>query len=133
LRGDLELMPQLAETGLCDAAKDISMAGTLGTALMLLECSEMGARIDLDRIPGPVDVPLARWLTAFPSFGYLLSVREENVEYVQGLFTARSLACMSIGTVDASRKVVVEQGGEVALLWDFSAEAFIVAAAEATQ
>ncbi|MBW9140015.1 hypothetical protein JNB70_25225, partial [Rhizobium pusense] len=34
LRDDLELLPQLAEGGLCDAAKDISMAGVLGTALM---------------------------------------------------------------------------------------------------
>jgi AIR synthase-related protein len=34
LRDDLELLPRLAESGLCDAAKDISMAGTLGTALM---------------------------------------------------------------------------------------------------
>ena len=53
LRGDLELLPQLAEDGLCDAAKDISMAGTLGTALMLLECSQVGARIDLDAHSAP--------------------------------------------------------------------------------
>ena len=47
LRADLELLPMLAESGLCDAAKDISMAGALGTALMLLECSRVGASIDL--------------------------------------------------------------------------------------
>src|SRR5690606_31856077 len=39
LRADLELLPQLAEAELCAAAKDISMAGVAGTALMLLECS----------------------------------------------------------------------------------------------
>jgi uncharacterized protein len=129
LRGDLELLPQLAESGLCDAAKDISMAGTLGTALMLLECSEMGARIDLDCIPCPGGVPLERWITAFPSFGYLMSVREEHTEQVQAMFAARSLACAAIGTVDASRKVIVEQGDDSALLWDFGDDAFIVAAA----
>src|SRR6202051_1610324 len=53
LRADLELLPMLAESGLCDAAKDISMAGALGTALMLLECSKVGARIDLSRVPSP--------------------------------------------------------------------------------
>ena len=47
LRDDLALLPELAEAGLCDAAKDISMAGVLGTVLMLLECSKVGARIDL--------------------------------------------------------------------------------------
>jgi AIR synthase-related protein len=75
LRGDLELLPIIAEQGLCDTAKDISMAGTLGTALMMLECSGAGATIELDRIPAPAGVPRLRWLSAFPSFGFLMSVR----------------------------------------------------------
>ncbi|MEA3129925.1 MAG: uncharacterized protein QOF46_1720 [Paraburkholderia sp.] len=52
LRGDLEVLPELAESGMCDAAKDISMAGALGTAMMLLECSSVGATIDLNFTPG---------------------------------------------------------------------------------
>lgn len=127
LRADLELLPQLAESGLCDAAKDISMAGTLGTALMLLECSRVGAHIDLERIPKPPDVPLARWLSAFPSFGYLLSVRPEQVETVQAQFDQRALACAVIGSVAESSKVVVQQKEEAEVLWDFEREPFIVA------
>jgi AIR synthase-related protein len=127
LRADLELLPRLAESGLCDAAKDISMAGTLGTALMLLECSRMGARIDLERIPKPADVPLARWVTAFPSFGYLLSVREQQVDAVQAQFDSRSLACAVIGSVDATCEVVLRQHDEVEVLWDFNREPFMVA------
>lgn len=131
LRGDLELLPQLAESGLADAAKDISMAGVLGTALMLLECSEVGARIDLDAIPRPEhvtsDTDFERWLSAFPSFGFLLSVREEHADAVIERFRARSLACAAVGTVDASREVRVASGGESAQLWDFADAAFIVA------
>ena len=127
LRADLELLPLLAEAGLCDAAKDISMAGTLGTALMLIECSRAGARIDLDAIPRPEGVDFERWLTAFPSFGFLLAVREQHVDEVTARFAARSLACAAIGTVDASREAIVEQGGEAALLWDFRDAPFIVA------
>ncbi|SDI03970.1 hypothetical protein SAMN05216466_11683 [Paraburkholderia phenazinium] len=126
LRDDLELLPRLAESGLCDAAKDISMAGALGTALMLLECSRVGARIDLDALPKPASVPLARWLTAFPSFGFLLAVREEQVDAVLAQFDARSLACAEIGTVDTSRQVVVRRGDDTAVLWDFSGEPFII-------
>jgi AIR synthase-related protein len=126
LRADLELLPQLAESGLCDAAKDISMAGTLGTALMLLECSQAGARIDLERIPQPAGVPLERWLTAFPSFGYLLSVRQEHVDAVQAQFDARALACAVIGSVDATRQVVLHRQADAAVLWDFEREPFIV-------
>ncbi|MGO4154140.1 sll0787 family AIR synthase-like protein [Cupriavidus sp. YAF13] len=130
LRADLELLPALAEDGLCAAAKDISMAGTLGTALMLLECSGVGARIDLDRIPAPAGVPMARWLTAFPSYGFLLAVREQDAERVSERFRARDIACAEIGVIDDSRRVTIGAGSERALLWDFAHDAFIVPQAE---
>lgn len=125
LRDDLELLPLLAESGLCDAAKDISMAGVLGTLLMLLECSGVGARIDLDALPRPDGVDFERWLSAFPSFGFVLSVRDEHVDEVIARFVERGLACAAVGKVDASREVVVTQRGESALLWSFHDSAFI--------
>ncbi|SDH11118.1 hypothetical protein SAMN04487926_10297 [Paraburkholderia steynii] len=125
LRDDLELLPQLAENGLCDAAKDISMAGVLGTSLMLLECSGVGARIDLDAIPRPEHVDFERWLSAFPSYGFVLSVRDEHVDEVLARFAQRGLACATIGAVDASREVVLTQQGDSALLWSFKDSAFI--------
>lgn len=128
LRGDLELLPQLAESGLCDAAKDISMAGIIGTALMLLECSGVGAEIDLDAIPRPAGVPLLRWLTSFPSFGFVLGVQPAHADAVCERFTARGLAAAVIGNVDDSRTLTLVQGDERALLWDLKHEAFICAA-----
>jgi AIR synthase-related protein len=125
LRDDLELLPQLAESGLCEAAKDISMAGVLGTSLMLLECSGVGARIDLDAIPRPEGVDFERWLSAFPSYGFLLSVRDEHVDEVHACFAQRGLACATIGSVDASREVLLTQQGDSALLWNFRESAFI--------
>ncbi|MBN3759760.1 sll0787 family AIR synthase-like protein [Burkholderia sp. Ac-20365] len=125
LRDDLELLPQLAESGLCDTAKDISMAGVLGTSLMLLECSGVGARIDLDAIPRPEGVDFERWLSAFPSYGFLLSVRDDHVDEVRARFAQRGLACATIGSVDASREVVLTQQGDSALLWSFRDSAFI--------
>lgn len=127
LRGDLEILPQLAEAGLCDAAKDISMAGAIGTALMLLECSLAGASIDLDRIPRPPGEPLLRWLTAFPSYGFILSVRPARVSAVIERFAARGLACSAIGTVTPTRRLVLQQGEESALLWDIEEQPFIQA------
>jgi len=79
IRAQLALLPQLAEAGLLCAGKDISMAGLLGTLLMLCEASGCGAIIDMAAIPAPEcasDQPL-RWLQAFPSYGYLLSVERE--------------------------------------------------------
>jgi AIR synthase-related protein len=126
LRADLELLPMLAESGLCDAAKDISMAGALGTALMLLECSGVGAAINLSLLPSPPGVDRLRWLSAFPSFGFVMSVREEHVAQVERMFVERELACAVIGTVDASRKVVLHDGDDSAELWNFDDAAFIM-------
>ena len=126
LRADLELLPMLAESGLCDAAKDISMAGALGTALMLLECSGVGASIDLSSLPSPPGHDRLRWLSAFPSFGFVMSVREEHAAKVAQMFVERELACAVIGTVNASRKVVLHERDDSAELWNFNDDAFIV-------
>ncbi|MGI4777485.1 MAG: sll0787 family AIR synthase-like protein [Janthinobacterium lividum] len=125
LRDDLELLPLLAERGLCKAAKDISMAGAVGTSLMLLECSDVGAVIDLDAIPRPPGVPLVRWLSSFPSFGFVLSVAPDDVDAVCALFLERGLAAAPIGEVDDSLALVLTRGSERALLWDLRQDAFI--------
>ncbi len=128
LRADIGVLPWIAEQGLCDAAKDISMAGAVGTAMMMLECSGAGATIDLGAIPCPDGVALSRWLTAFPSFGYILSVRPENVEAVRAVFRSRDIACEAIGRVEEGTEVRLTQGAQSETLWDFRYEAFIAAA-----
>jgi uncharacterized protein len=136
LRGDLALLADIAEAGECVAAKDISMAGVLGTALMLLECSGVGATVDLSRLPcAPGHAPhdglpaFLRWLNAFPSFGYLLSVAPAQVEAVQARFTQRGMACEAIGEVQAHHQLRLVMGDEVpargVTLWDLQAEPFI--------
>jgi uncharacterized protein len=133
LRSDLEVLPNLAESGLCDAAKDISMAGALGTLLMLLECSNVGATIIVDAIPRPEDTrseqPLVRWLTAFPSYGFVLSVRPVNVSRVMSTFESRDLAVAVVGAVTQSSQVFLEHGGNSALLWDLNERPFMTARA----
>jgi AIR synthase-related protein len=131
LRADLELLPRIAEDGLALAAKDISMAGSIGTALMLLECSGCGASIDADAIPRPPSLPphdaaaLLRWLTAFPSYGFVLSVKPERVEAVRERFAARGIACAAVGEVDRGANVVLRRNGGECLLWDLHARPFI--------
>ena len=101
------------------------MAGAVGTALMLLECSKVGAIIDLDAIPRPPDVPLMRWLTSFPSFGFILSVAPDDVDTVCALIRERGLAAAPIGTVDDSLLLTLTQGAEREQLWDLRQDAFI--------
>jgi selenophosphate synthetase-related protein len=124
LRGDLEILPQLARDGLCAAAKDISMGGLLGTLLMLLECSRAGAHVDLERVPRPAHVELGYWLGSFPSYGYLLSVDPAIAAVVNARFAARGIASATIGTCTSGSALTVELDGERELFWDLAADAF---------
>lgn len=120
LRADLELLPQLAESGLAMVCKDISMAGPLGTLLMMLECSGCGAEIVPDAFPRPDGVSLARWMQTFPSFGFVFSVAPAQVEKMKLLFYSRDLVCEEVGQVVEGSKVWLENEAERELLWDFS-------------
>jgi hypothetical protein len=53
------------------AAKDVSMAGIVGTLGMLAEASGCAAELDVAAIPCPGGVVLADWLTCFPGFALL--------------------------------------------------------------
>jgi AIR synthase-related protein len=124
LRADYEVLPALADAGLVAAGKDISMGGLVGTALMLLEASGVGGTLALEMIPRPVGVDWARWLLAFPSYGFLLSVRPHAVARVHDAFAARGIAAATIGEVDSTRRVTLTTGGQRALLWDLAQTPF---------
>jgi len=120
LRADLTVLPSLAEQKLATAAKDISQAGLVGTAMMLAECSRVGVRIDIARVPKPQGVPLARWLQTFPSYGFLIAVRPANVPAVLARFDARGIAAADIGEFTADHRVVMSDRQAAETLWDFT-------------
>ncbi len=53
------------------AAKDVSMAGVVGTLGMMAEASGTGAELDVARVPRPDGADMGAWLTCFPGFGML--------------------------------------------------------------
>ena len=61
------------------AAKDVSMAGIVGTAGMLAEASGTGAELDVSAIPRPSGAEMGSWLTCFPGFGMLTADRDDSV------------------------------------------------------
>ncbi len=118
LRAHLKLLPQLAEIGLAHAGKDISMGGLAGTLLMLAEASGCGAILNLDQVPHPPNVAWDKWLTSFPSFGFLLSVPPENVARMQAIFHPHGLSCESMGTVTSGSEIYWQYQGKNQLFWD---------------
>jgi AIR synthase-related protein len=125
LRGDVELLPLIAEAGLSRAGKDISQAGLVGTAMMLAECSGVGLALDLGAVPRPEGVALERWLQSFPSFGYILAVPPPHLGAVLARFAARGIAAADIGAVTAGSVVEITAGAERATVWDFARETLI--------
>ena len=120
LCGDIELLPLIAEAGLSVAAKDISQAGLVGTAMMLAECSGVGLSIDVAAIPRPEGVLLERWLLTFPSFGYILAVPSGHVGAVIARFAARGIAAADVGAVTMGSVVEVRDGSARETVWDFA-------------
>ncbi|HSK96327.1 MAG TPA: AIR synthase-related protein, partial [Euzebyales bacterium] len=124
VRDDLGLLPQLAERGHCVAAKDVSMAGLLGTLAMLLQPTGNGVEVHLDRLPRPPDVPLDVWLDVFPSYAFLLCGPPERTQDCVAAFAERGLACAQVGEIDDTGVLGARSGAEVArLLNDTSATA----------
>jgi AIR synthase-related protein len=120
LRRQLALLPELAEAGLVSAGKDISMAGVCGSLLMMLETSHVGASLDLGKLPAPPGVEAFRWLNAFPSFGFVLSVDSSAVAEVCARFEAAGIACAAVGEVTADPRLELRYGKERALYWDLA-------------
>jgi putative N-acetyltransferase (TIGR04045 family) len=68
-----ELRAMLAAVGLAQpaAAKDVSMAGLVGTLGMLAEASGCAAVLDVAAVPRPAAATVGDWLTCFPGFAML--------------------------------------------------------------
>lgn len=126
LRGDLDVLAALADDRLSAAGKDISMGGVVGTTTMLAECSGCGVTIDVDRIPRPSGVAIDKWLSAFPSFGFVLAVPPGHVPAVLARFAGREIAAGAVGTFDDSRHIrLTDSTGAVEPFWDLSQRPFI--------
>jgi len=119
---DVRLLPRLAESGACVSAKDVSMAGLLGSLAMLLEYGRLGATVDLDALPRPAGVPLPLWLVAFPAFAFLLCAPPGQVDACRSPFLDRGLACEPVAVLDGSGAVRARLGGAEALVLDLNRE-----------
>lgn len=60
------------------AAKDVGMAGIVGTLAVLAESSGCGAELEVSRLPRPPGTALADWLTCFPGFAMLTCAPQED-------------------------------------------------------
>jgi uncharacterized protein len=122
LAGDVRLLAEGAAAGWVAAAKDVSMAGLVGSLATLLECTRLGATLDLDALPRPSGVTLRRWLTCFPCFAFLLCVPGGAEGECLRAFAGRGLAAAVAGRLDGSGQVRISTAGQTAVAFDLTAE-----------
>lgn len=122
LADDVRLLAEAATRGWAIAAKDVSMAGLVGSLAMLLECNRLGVILDLDGLPVPAGVALDRWIICFPCYAFLLCVPPEQVAACLRSFTDRGLAAAPVGTLDGTGQLRVSSGGQVATAFDLCRE-----------
>lgn len=122
LADDVRLLARVATEGWVAAAKDVSMAGLIGSLAMLLECNRLGVTLDLDELPVPAGTTLERWITCFPCFAFLLCVPPGKERQCQDAFADRGLTASVIGTLDDTGQLRVRSSGQVAVAFDLRAE-----------
>jgi uncharacterized protein len=125
LRENLEILPYLAENNLCNAGKDISMGGIIGTLLMLIEASNCGAVLFLDEIVPPVNVNLETWLLCFPSYGFLLTIQPQNLDLVKQQFNQKNIFCKAIGEITNNSQLILNSKEISHIFWDLERDKFI--------
>lgn len=122
IRVRLAVMNSIAERHLVNASKDVSVAGLIGTAAMMVEHSGRGAVIHLDQVEKicPPEVGIEDWLRMYISLGFLLSVDEDHVKDVIKIAADHLMSASPIGVVDGSREFRLRLGREERMLFDFS-------------
>jgi selenophosphate synthetase-related protein len=118
LAGDVRLLAELATAGIAVAAKDVSMAGLVGSLAMLLEPNRLGVSVDLAALPVPAGVALADWLSCFPCYAFLLTCPPPQVAACVEAFAARGLTAAALGVVDGTGRVRLGRGDETADVFD---------------
>ncbi len=122
LASDVRLLAEGAADGWVVAAKDVSMAGLVGSLAMLLECNRLGVRLDLDALPLPAGVTTGRWVACFPCLLFLLCAPPGREADCLDAFARRGLTAAQVGTVDDSGQLRLSSAGQTAVAFDLTRE-----------
>jgi selenophosphate synthetase-related protein len=118
----LSIMNELASEHLLTASKDISVAGLVGTAGMMLEYSGKGGIIDLDAVDAsrPQSIGLSDWLRMYISLGFLVAAAESDLPNIMKIAEAHEMTAAKIGLVDDGTSLRLRLASEEGIMFDYS-------------
>lgn len=120
LADDVRLLADLAASRIAAAAKDVSMAGLVGSLAMLLEPCQLGMTLNLETFPTPQGVTVSDWLRCFPCYAFLVTTNAA-AECVAA-FEGRGLTARDLGSIDDTGLIRLRAGHEVATVFDLRHE-----------
>jgi len=119
VQAQIQCMNLIARKHLLTAGKDISNPGTLGTLGMLLEASNVGATVELERIPRNNNVNWEDWLRLYPGAGFVLTAEEDNVEEIIELLKKVNITTRVVGSIISDKKLYLTSGEDKEIVFDF--------------
>ena len=122
LARDVRLLAEVAASGFAVAAKDVSMAGPLGSLAMLLEFTRCGAVVDMQLHPMPVGSDPLRWLVSFPTYAFWLTAEPDSVSDCATVFESKGLICEQVGEIVPGGEMLLTDGEHARVLLDLSSE-----------
>jgi len=122
VQAQIDIMAELAERRLVTAGKDISNPGTLGTLGMLLEASDVGARIEMESIPRNRSVDWDSWLKMYPGSGFVLTAAPENVDECIELLESVGITASDVGEIIVDQRLYLRFDDDEGVLFDLESD-----------
>jgi len=122
LARDVRLLAEVAAGGVAVTAKDVSMAGPLGSLAMLLEFTRCGAEVDMRKLPMPENTDPLRWLVSFPTYAFWLTAESDLAAECAAVFESESLICTRVGEITSNGELSLIDGECRRILLDLNTE-----------
>lgn len=121
IRDQMEAAAVVADERLVHSGKDMSNPGSLGTLGMMLECSGVGAEVDICKIPMPKNCKdLIRWLLCYQGCGFVYACPHENSARVIEIFEKVKCSGAVVGKINDTGRLDLVMKEEKGTLFDFS-------------
>lgn len=118
----LNSISHLSKRNLISAGKDISNPGLLGTLGMLLESSDKGATVNLEKIVKPDSVDFIDWLKMYPGVGFVVTADPSDKSEVKEIFSEHNLSAFEIGEIEEGNKLKIKEDQKKETLFDLGKE-----------
>lgn len=118
VQSQIEVMHKIALENLVTSGKDISNPGILGTLGMLLESSQKGARVELEKIPRNPSVNWEEWLKSYPGSGFVLTAPDSKVNRCIELLEEVNITAKVVGDIIKDKKLILTYKNQEKIVFD---------------